>query len=229
MATIGKIPSPGVLPFPFGEYLLQRAAHRFAIDLSAGEDAQRAQHGRMIAIAFAVGLRTVLMRQVDTVLDGQGGEFRADFVPLGLRRQARALTPALRDVERVVPIFEFEGGVPGLARRMVLLRGNHRRTQDVARALRVPMRVARHELGGFEDDVTVTFQRVARRARGVDQLCHRDGVRLLPDEQRADGRWTVAAIGRGHLGPARARVALLPGLLAGRGQNRAVPSQAALQ
>ena len=65
--------------------------------------------------------------------------------------------------------------------------------------------------------------------RGVDQLRHGDGVRLLPDEQRADVGGAVAAVGRGHLGPARAGVALLLGLFAGGGEDRVVPAEAALQ
>jgi hypothetical protein len=89
--------------------------------------------------------------------------------------------------------------------------------------------IAGHEFGGFEDDVAVAREGVAIGVRGVDQLGHGDGVRLLPDQQWTDGRRAVAAVGRGHLGPARAGVALLSGLFAGGGQNRVVPSEAALQ
>src|SRR5260370_32593114 len=110
IATIGKSQPQVSAPFPLGEDLFQGTAHGFAIRRSAGKDAERAEHGRVIAVAFGKGLRAVLMCQVDAVFGGQCGKFGADPVPLGLAGQSGALAPALRDTECVVPVFEIEGG-----------------------------------------------------------------------------------------------------------------------
>ena len=112
---------------------------------------------------------------------------------------------------------------------MVLLRRDHRRTQHVAAGLRIEIRVGRHELGGFENHVAVAVERFAVGMRAVAQLGHGDGVRLLPDEQRADVGRAVASVGRGHFRPARAGVSLDARLFARGGQDGAVPAQAALE
>src|SRR3712207_7687688 len=55
---------------------------------------------------------------------------------------------------------------------------------------------------------TTLFRSPAVGARAVAEFGVEDRVRLLPDEQRADGRGAVAPFGVGHLRPARARVPL---------------------
>ena len=68
---------------------------------------------------------------------------------------------------------------------MVLLRWNHGRTQHVA--LPIPRRKRRHEFGGLKDQVRVLLEPSPVGLGTAAQFRHRDDVRLLPDEQRADG------------------------------------------
>src|SRR6516165_7814452 len=113
----------------------------------------------MIAIALREGLRTILVSQVDAALHGERRELRPYLVPLRIARQSRALAPLLSDPESMVPVFQFESGVPGLPRRVILLRRNHRRTKHVAAALRIEMRIGGHELGRLENHFAIFAER----------------------------------------------------------------------
>ena len=221
-----EIPAPGIRPAPLPHDFLQRAAHGFAIHALARQHAQGDEHRRMVAVPLGEGLRTVLVRQVDAVLGRQRREIPAHLLPCRLRRQAQPPAPALRQFQPVRPIGQLEGGIPGLPRRMILLRRNHRRPQHIAPPRRVPMRVRRHEMGGLEHQWRVDLQDLAPRHGLEAELGQTDRMRLLPDQQRADRRGRVAALRPHHLGPARTLVALAPRLRKRHGQDLPIPEHA---
>src|SRR5205807_9639449 len=89
--------------------------------------------------------------------------------------------------------------------------------------------VRRHELGRFENDFTIAFERRAIAMRQVAKFGVRDRMRLLPNQQRADRRRTVVTSWPNHLWPARSSIALRPSEFARGGKNRSVPTKTPLQ
>src|SRR5690242_12275569 len=91
---------------------------------------------------------------------------------------------------------------------MTLLRRNEWRPEYISARLRVPEWVGRHELGRREHDLPIPLQRAAIAASSPNELAQIDRVRLLPDEEHADPRRTVATIRPHHLRPPRPLIAL---------------------
>src|SRR2546422_11453566 len=108
---------------------------------------------------------------------------------------------------------------------MIFLCGDQRRAEHIPLALCFEVSVRRHELGRFENDLTIAFERRAIAMRQVAKLCVKDRMRLLPNQQRADWRRTVVSFRSNHLWPARSSIALRPGEFARGGKNRSVPTK----
>src|SRR5262245_56275673 len=102
---------------------------------------------------------------------------------------------------------------------MILLRRNHRRTQDVSSLHFIKMRIGRHELRRFKNNLTVTLERCPIGVRPVTKFRIEDRMRLLPDQERTDRRRTIAAFWSNHLGPARPSITLRSSTFARRRQD----------
>src|SRR5215472_7373654 len=104
----------------------------------------------MVAITLSEGLGAVLVGEIDAVLDRKRRELGAHVVPFRLRREAEPPAPLLRDSEGIGEILELECGIPRFARRVIFLRGDHRRAEDIVSA--IEMREGGEKICGLEDD-----------------------------------------------------------------------------
>src|ERR1043165_5299064 len=110
----------------------------------------------MIMISFREGLRAVLMSKIDVLFYGQGRQPIDNAIPFGAPLQPEPLAPTLRDPQPEGPVLQLERGIPGLAHRMVFLRGNDRWSQHEPLSLVFKVGVGGHELGRLENEVAIT-------------------------------------------------------------------------
>ena len=85
------------------------------------------------------------------------------------------------------------------------------------------------KLGRLEHDLAEPLEGGPVATLAVDELGVVDGMRLLPDEERADARRRLRAAGARHLRPPGAGVALAPGGPARTGKDALVVPEAALE
>src|SRR5215510_504205 len=112
---------------------------------------------------------------------------------------------------------------------MILLRGNHRRPQHISLPLTFEERERSHELRRFEDDFAIPGERAAIGMRSITQFRVKDRMRLLPNQQRANGRGTVSPFRSNHLGPAGAPVSLSAGTFSRAVKYLSVPVKTSFQ
>src|SRR2546423_1024444 len=112
---------------------------------------------------------------------------------------------------------------------MILLRRNHRWAKHVSSVCCFEKSIRRHKLGRFENDVAIARQGCTIRMGAITQFCVKDRMRLLPDQQWPNRRRTIATFGSDHLGPARARIALSSGAVAGTRKDQVVPTETLFQ
>src|SRR2546422_2299196 len=169
------------------------------------------------------------MREINSVTHRQTRELRDYSIPIDVSLHSQTFAPALGQTQTVSPISQFERRIPSLSRRMIFLCGDQRRPEHVSLPLFFEVSVRRHELGGFENDFTIAFERRAIAMRQVAKFGVKDRMRLLPNQQRADRRRTVVTFWPNHLWPARSSIALRRGEFARGGKNRSVPTKTSLQ
>ena len=215
----GEVPAPAGAPVPSIHRFTERPAHGLPIDHAPREHPTRREQRRMVVPSLLVGPGVLdrLGGQVQPILDRQARQVLEDVLPLGIAFKAEPLAPGLGGLKPPLPVSHFEGGVTDGPRVVVLLGGHDRRAQDVPLSLLIPHRKGSHEVRAGEDHVLVELEGLAVAVRPIAQLRIVDRMRLLPDQQRGDGRGAFAAVGAHHLRPADAFVALSRRRLTSRG------------
>src|SRR5262249_35972432 len=141
------------------------------------------------------------------------------IVPFLVAWKSRSFEPLLGDTQTPGPIRQLECRIPGFARRMIFLRRYHWRPQDISQSGPIEEGIRSHEFRRFEHDLAVPLESRSIVPGPIAEFGIEDRMRLLPDQQRADRRGAVVAIGASHLGPSGSSVALLPCPLAGGRQH----------
>src|SRR5690606_14207443 len=143
-----------------------------------------------------VGIRT--QRHVTSVPRRKRRYLLDTFVPVRPPFHAEPLPPALRRLEAVRPVGEFDGRIARRAPGIGLLREPERWIEVVALLRLVPRQHGRHAFSTFEHDVAPPLERFATRLRAIDEFCKCDRMRLVPDDERHASR-TLASIRPDHL------------------------------
>ena len=126
---------------------------------------------------------------------------------MGIALLPQALTPELCDVQRTVPIAQFERRVHGGCRRQSLLCGDAS-AQGVAVVGLVVCGEVAHELSGLVHEARIFPQYGGRRVGPVEQFGEIYQMWLLPDEEAANLGRGFASPRIGHLHPSHSLEAL---------------------
>ena len=161
-----------------------------------------------VPLRVRVGIQRGLGEGVFAVHHRRLGEIAQSVVPFFLARQVETRAPVLRGLQSPTPVGQLKRQVERLVLRKNFLCALQHRAENEAARVRVPSRVARHEVGGLKNDVAEFFERGLVLMLPPAQLRVENRMRLLPHEKRPDGRRRFRAARTGHLGPTRTGVAL---------------------
>src|SRR5689334_6156389 len=98
------IPTPRLIPFPFRQGFGKRSSHRLRIRVVSWKKAKRSQHRRVIDVALRECLRTVFVRQVNSITGWQRRKLFNYLVPFSDTLHTETLPPALSNSQCEFPV-----------------------------------------------------------------------------------------------------------------------------
>ena len=225
------IPAPGVRPIPVYPHPVQRVPHRVPVHPRPRHETQRPQHRRMIRVPLRirVAVRRRLRKEILPPRHRRCRQPLQHRIPMRLARQPQPPPPRLRRFQPPPPVGQLERRIQGALFRKNLLRTLQHRPQHIPPRLRLPRRIARHEIRRLENHLPVSLQRRPVGLRPPAELRVKNRMRLLPDQKRPDWRRRFLPRRPRHLRPPRPRITLPPGRRLRLRQNLPVISQAPLQ
>ena len=153
---------------------------------------------------------------VDAILLWEGRQVGDDVIPLGITLLALAFTPEIGNVEAILPVGQFEGMVIAEVLRHGLLHGGNSLEMEKPRLFVIADEVG-HERRSSLYLFSVCLECFGRGIGTIHLFSEIDVVGVLPDEEGANIRRSLASPGIGHLHPADSLETLTLGYLTGDG------------